>query len=370
MANAAKNEPSMDDILSSIRKIVSQEDRRSGTERRLVGGQESATSAKSPALDNKPAETKPLSESTQTPSRRADDQPDKLNLASLAGMVRDQKSTSENAGAKSPIPEVTLEPGQALQKETQKPSMSDVKSEMSGTLADLQRTVSSHFNKPADELKTMSGEATDMTSEPASSNGEENSTEAVEAKSSDETAQEESATPPAGAMTLKDLADSEMKSEASPAIEESAATDDHSENGSEKAESSPEDTSLDSSTPMAASSDEHPTSSADESQSKDEPVLSEGSAASELPDAPDSDDNSDEASETEAGEFREALVAPSTQTAVNSSIDRLKKSVMDDLDARVESVLRPMLREWLDDNLPTMVEKAVREEIERIARQD
>jgi len=33
-----------------------------------------------------------------------------------------------------------------------------------------------------------------------------------------------------------------------------------------------------------------------------------------------------------------------------------------------EEMLRPMLREWLDDNLPQLVEKLVREEIERIAR--
>ncbi|WP_027488540.1 PopZ family protein [Allorhizobium undicola] len=38
------------------------------------------------------------------------------------------------------------------------------------------------------------------------------------------------------------------------------------------------------------------------------------------------------------------------------------------LDEIAESMLRPMLQEWLDDNLPTMVERLVREEIERIAR--
>lgn len=37
-------------------------------------------------------------------------------------------------------------------------------------------------------------------------------------------------------------------------------------------------------------------------------------------------------------------------------------------DEAAEEMLRPMLREWLDDNLPGMVEKLVREEIERLAR--
>lgn len=34
----------------------------------------------------------------------------------------------------------------------------------------------------------------------------------------------------------------------------------------------------------------------------------------------------------------------------------------------VEDMLRPMLRDWLDENLPQLVERLVREEIERIAR--
>ena len=37
------------------------------------------------------------------------------------------------------------------------------------------------------------------------------------------------------------------------------------------------------------------------------------------------------------------------------------------LEGMVRGMLRPMLREWLDDNLPTMVETAVRGEVERIS---
>ena len=39
-------------------------------------------------------------------------------------------------------------------------------------------------------------------------------------------------------------------------------------------------------------------------------------------------------------------------------------------DEMAERMLRPMLQEWLDDNLPGLVEKLVREEIERVARGD
>ncbi len=37
-------------------------------------------------------------------------------------------------------------------------------------------------------------------------------------------------------------------------------------------------------------------------------------------------------------------------------------------DSMVRDMLRPMVKEWLDDNLPTMVERLVRDEIQRIAR--
>ncbi len=38
------------------------------------------------------------------------------------------------------------------------------------------------------------------------------------------------------------------------------------------------------------------------------------------------------------------------------------------LEEMAQEMLRPMLQEWLDDNLPTLVERLVREEIERVAR--
>ena len=66
--------------------------------------------------------------------------------------------------------------------------------------------------------------------------------------------------------------------------------------------------------------------------------------------------------------FKGALMSPSADGAVSGAFDRLKRSAMDDVDAKTEAILRPMLREWLDENLPNMVERLVREEIERVAR--
>jgi cell pole-organizing protein PopZ len=38
------------------------------------------------------------------------------------------------------------------------------------------------------------------------------------------------------------------------------------------------------------------------------------------------------------------------------------------LEDLVREMLRPMLKSWLDDNLPGMVERLVRAEIERVSR--
>jgi hypothetical protein len=47
------------------------------------------------------------------------------------------------------------------------------------------------------------------------------------------------------------------------------------------------------------------------------------------------------------------------------AIDKAERRSLDEI---AEDMLRPMLQEWLDDNLPTLVERLVREEIERVAR--
>lgn len=47
------------------------------------------------------------------------------------------------------------------------------------------------------------------------------------------------------------------------------------------------------------------------------------------------------------------------------AVDHAERRSFDEI---AEEMLRPMLQEWLDDNLPTLVERLVREEIERVAR--
>lgn len=69
---------------------------------------------------------------------------------------------------------------------------------------------------------------------------------------------------------------------------------------------------------------------------------------------------------------RERLVSGPTNNAVTSAFSSLHRSVMPSarsVDDLVTEALRPMLKSWLDENLPSLVERLVRAEIERVARQ-
>lgn len=74
-----------------------------------------------------------------------------------------------------------------------------------------------------------------------------------------------------------------------------------------------------------------------------------------------------------AEEAQPSLLSQNTGLQVARSFEELAAAIdgaaeRRSLDEIAEDMLRPMLREWLDDNLPTLVERLVREEIERVAR--
>ncbi len=66
------------------------------------------------------------------------------------------------------------------------------------------------------------------------------------------------------------------------------------------------------------------------------------------------------------------LISNSTMSAVDSAFNSLAHTVLGNnartLEDLVKEMLRPMLKGWLDDNLPNMVERIVRAEIERVSR--
>ena len=67
-----------------------------------------------------------------------------------------------------------------------------------------------------------------------------------------------------------------------------------------------------------------------------------------------------------------ALISASTVAAVDSAFNSLAHTVIGQnartLEDLVKEMLRPMLKSWLDDNLPGVVERIVRAEIERVSR--
>jgi cell pole-organizing protein PopZ len=71
-------------------------------------------------------------------------------------------------------------------------------------------------------------------------------------------------------------------------------------------------------------------------------------------------------------EIDRSLLSPATSAAVDSAFNSLANTVLVQnartLDDLVREMLRPMLKAWLDDNLPNMVERMIRAEIERVSR--
>ncbi len=66
------------------------------------------------------------------------------------------------------------------------------------------------------------------------------------------------------------------------------------------------------------------------------------------------------------------MLSSSTSAAVESAFNALANTVLSNnartLEDLVKEMLRPMLKSWLDDNLPGLVERIVKAEIERVAR--
>jgi cell pole-organizing protein PopZ len=66
------------------------------------------------------------------------------------------------------------------------------------------------------------------------------------------------------------------------------------------------------------------------------------------------------------------LMSPATSAAVDSAFNSLAHTVLVQnartLEDLVREMLQPLLKTWLDDNLPGLVERLVRAEIERVSR--
>lgn len=69
---------------------------------------------------------------------------------------------------------------------------------------------------------------------------------------------------------------------------------------------------------------------------------------------------------------QQPILAQSTVSAVESAFNSLAHTVLSSnartLEDLVKEMIRPMLKSWLDDNLPGLVERIVKAEIERVSR--
>jgi cell pole-organizing protein PopZ len=70
---------------------------------------------------------------------------------------------------------------------------------------------------------------------------------------------------------------------------------------------------------------------------------------------------------------RAQLASRDAHNAVHAAFDALTRTILVDnartrtLEHLVGEMMRPMLKSWLDDNLPTLVDRLVRAEIERVS---
>jgi cell pole-organizing protein PopZ len=66
------------------------------------------------------------------------------------------------------------------------------------------------------------------------------------------------------------------------------------------------------------------------------------------------------------------IISQAAERQVAKSFEQLQVALNEERNTSVasmtEDMLRPLLQDWLDNNLPTLVERLVREEIERVAR--
>jgi cell pole-organizing protein PopZ len=76
--------------------------------------------------------------------------------------------------------------------------------------------------------------------------------------------------------------------------------------------------------------------------------------------------------ESAAAPAPQQILSRSTVSAVESAFNSLANTVLSNnartLEDLVKEMLRPMLKSWLDDNLPGLVERIVKAEIERVSR--
>ncbi|MDB5617481.1 DUF2497 domain-containing protein [Tardiphaga sp.] len=104
----------------------------------------------------------------------------------------------------------------------------------------------------------------------------------------------------------------------------------------------------------------------------DDLEFAEAVASQERPRAPMFDPPSFDAPHAAPPVTPQQILSQTTVSAVESAFHTLANTVLSNnartLEDLVKEMLRPMLKSWLDDNLPGLVERIVKSEIERVSR--
>lgn len=99
----------------------------------------------------------------------------------------------------------------------------------------------------------------------------------------------------------------------------------------------------------------------------------EAAEAAQAPSAPEAEHDAGAPAQTEPlAVLRPSIISEQAGRQVAAAFGELSEAFAarsrKTFDDMAEQMMRPMLQDWLDNNLPTLVERLVREEIERVAR--
>ena len=354
MGEAAPKDNSMEEILASIRRIISSDDEAPATGRKTAerdigkappsasGQNAAATSQKPPAESQTPQASQPAEPQTSFRPQASTSVPSEGGAGTLAGLAQQLRGTR---GLNSPDgkPDTPDDKPETLAPETASAQANTLKADavedapLETTEADAVRSGNSGIDaagaKPGVSSGAISASSSQNLADLAKSINEK-----IGAASRMSGGQSDAAAGTGDAVKQEPEAAVEPSAGTLAGIAEAVQTDLRA--------SAAEDTVADE---KAAADDEDPANSKGESEVRTESMPAAGA------DSPEA--------------FREALVSPSTQQAVSGSMSRLKQAASELTQAQVEATLRPLLREWLDDNLPGLVERMVQQEIDRIAAQ-
>ncbi len=312
MANpSAAQEPSMEEILASIRQIISEDDESSDA------GQNPAEAASEPA-SGEPAAEGPVAEEPDS-----DDEPEEGGLADLAAAALKKEDEAEPAQER--------DGGSIFESMQPASSLDDDKDEFVDT---------GRYESPFDALQAKRSEIEQAAEQTISDPEPEPEEPAAVAEPEPEPEPVEEPEPIAA-----EAAPEEMPAEPEPEIAEAV---------SHEPEPEPEVVAVAEPAAQVAAEPAPFANAEPESPNMSAPKPVEFQSGDQ------------------SGAEDDGLISPEKGASVSNAFSSLTHTILSQnartLDDLVSDMLQPMLKDWLDENLPTLVERLVKQEIDRMAR--